>query len=301
MHLARARPAPPSRLRLPWRTARLRLTALYGGLFLVSGVALLAGTYVLFERATEYRKPHLPNIPQTPAIHPLQLPRLPQALLTLAQDQKQLALALPHLTQAHDQLAHKPHLALPGGQLARDETQLTQAQHQLAQAVHQLSQAVHQVAQAGSVQAAQRAADSHQLLVDSGIALAIVGVLALLAGWFVAGRMLRPIRTITRTARRISSTSLHERLAFAGPEDELKELADTLDDLFGRRGIRGATSLRRQRLPRAPNAAHPRTRPRAGRPRRPLHPGGVAIDRPGAPQLKPGARTPDRGPPHPRQ
>jgi signal transduction histidine kinase len=61
-------------------------------------------------------------------------------------------------------------------------------------------------------------------------------VLAVLAGWLVAGRMLRPVRTITRTARRISSTSLHERLALDGPEDELKELGDTLDDLFGRLG-----------------------------------------------------------------
>jgi signal transduction histidine kinase len=46
--------------------------------------------------------------------------------------------------------------------------------------------------------------------------------------------MLRPIRTITRKAQRISSTSLHERLALDGPQDELKELGDTLDDLFGR-------------------------------------------------------------------
>src|SRR6202044_3275005 len=106
--------------------------------------------------------------------------------------------------------------------------------HQLTQAVNQLSQAVHQMAQAGSVQAAQRAADSHQLLVNSGIALAIVAVLAVLTGWITAGRMLRPIRTITRTARRISSTNLHERLALDGPQDELKELGDTLDDLFAR-------------------------------------------------------------------
>ena len=93
---------------------------------------------------------------------------------------------------------------------------------------------MHQVAQAGPAEAAQRAADSHQLLVDSGIALGIVAVLALVAGWLVAGRMLRPIRTITRTARRISSASLHERLALDGPQDELKELGDTLDDLFDR-------------------------------------------------------------------
>jgi signal transduction histidine kinase len=38
----------------------------------------------------------------------------------------------------------------------------------------------------------------------------------------------------TRTARRISSTSLHERLALDGPQDELKELGDTLDSLFAR-------------------------------------------------------------------
>ena len=119
-------------------------------------------------------------------------------------------------------------------QLTQDQQQLTHDQHQLAQAVRQVAQAVHQITQAGSVQAAQRAADSHQLLVNSGIALAIVAVLALLAGWLVAGRMLRPIRTITRTAQRISSSSLHERLALDGPPDELKELGDTLDDLFGR-------------------------------------------------------------------
>lgn len=121
---------------------------------------------------------------------------------------------------------------------------------------------MHQVAQAGSVQAAQRAADSHQLLVNSGIALAIVAVLALLAGWFVAGRMLRPIRTITRTARRISSTSLHERLALDGPQDELKELGDTLDDLFGR--LDAAFEAQRQFVA---NASHelraPLTRQRA--------------------------------------
>jgi HAMP domain len=46
------------------------------------------------------------------------------------------------------------------------------------------------------------------------------------AGWLVASRILRPIGTITRTARRTSSTSLHERLELDGPQDELKELGD---------------------------------------------------------------------------
>ncbi|HEV3268412.1 MAG TPA: ATP-binding protein, partial [Acidimicrobiales bacterium] len=105
---------------------------------------------------------------------------------------------------------------------------------QLTQAVSQLTHAVSQLAKTSTVEAAQRAADSHRLLVTSGIVLAIVTILALLAGWFVAGRMLRPIRTITRAARRISSSNLHERLALEGPKDELKELGDTLDDLFER-------------------------------------------------------------------
>jgi signal transduction histidine kinase len=235
MSATRPRLAPPSWLRLPRRTARLRLTALYGGLFLLSGAALAAMTYVLFERATEYRTPPIPKVPHTPAIGSLQLPgpSLPQAFSMF---QKQVAQAQHQLAQTQHQL-----VGLPGGPIARqdqqltqDQHQLTQDQHQLAQSVQQLARSVHQLAQAGPIQAAQRAANSHQLLVNSGIALAIAAVLALLAGWLVAGRMLRPIRTITRTARRISSTSLHERLALDGPQDELKELGDTLDGLFAR-------------------------------------------------------------------
>jgi signal transduction histidine kinase len=122
----------------------------------------------------------------------------------------------------------------PAIQLTQDQQQLTQDQHQLSQAVNQLAAAVHQVSQARAVEATQRTSDAHQLLVNSGIALAIVAVLGLLAGWVVAGRMLRPIRTITRTARRISSTSLHQRLALNDADEEFKQLGDTLDDLFGR-------------------------------------------------------------------
>jgi signal transduction histidine kinase len=231
-HLSRAR------VRLPRRTARLRLTVLYGGLFLLSGVALVATTYVLFERATALSTPQLPKVPHTPAIQPLPSrpqKQLPGALYQLAQAQHQV-------TQDQNQIKHLPVAGSSAGPpsfpmsplVVRDERQLTQDQHRLAQAARQVAQAVHQVEQAGSVQAAQRASDSHQLLVDSGIALAAVVVLAVLAGWLVAGRMLRPIRTITRTARRISSTSLHERLSLDGPDDELKELGDTLDNLFAR-------------------------------------------------------------------
>jgi signal transduction histidine kinase len=59
-------------------------------------------------------------------------------------------------------------------------------------------------------------------------------VAAVGAGWLLAGRVLRPLSTITAAARRISASSLHERLALHGPDDELKELGDTLDNLFAR-------------------------------------------------------------------
>jgi signal transduction histidine kinase len=76
--------------------------------------------------------------------------------------------------------------------------------------------------------------DVEQLLIWSGIALAITIVAAIGPGWFVAGRVLRPLSTITTAARRISASSLHQRLALPGPDDELKELGDTLDDLLAR-------------------------------------------------------------------
>jgi signal transduction histidine kinase len=76
--------------------------------------------------------------------------------------------------------------------------------------------------------------DRHQLVIASGIALAIMAVASLAPGWLVAGRFLRPLRTITATTREISATNLHERLNLTGPDDELKELADTFDQLLDR-------------------------------------------------------------------
>jgi signal transduction histidine kinase len=80
----------------------------------------------------------------------------------------------------------------------------------------------------------QIALDKQQVLVVAAIALAVIAVAAAAIGWLIAGRVLRPLRTITAAARRISASSLHERLALQGPHDELKELADTLDSLFAR-------------------------------------------------------------------
>ena len=76
--------------------------------------------------------------------------------------------------------------------------------------------------------------DLGKLLFVAGIALAIMAVVSIMFGWLVAGRFLAPVRAITATARRISATSLHERLSLQGPDDDLKELADTFDELLAR-------------------------------------------------------------------
>jgi signal transduction histidine kinase len=80
----------------------------------------------------------------------------------------------------------------------------------------------------------QHAAELHQFLTQSAIALAVMAVISIALGWIVAGRVLHPLRAITRSAQEISATSLHERLALNGPDDELKELGDTFDRLLGR-------------------------------------------------------------------
>lgn len=76
--------------------------------------------------------------------------------------------------------------------------------------------------------------DLHKLLTLSVIAAALMAVLSIALGWPFSGRALRRLRTVTRAARTISATNLNRRLALAGPEDELKQLGDTFDELLGR-------------------------------------------------------------------
>jgi signal transduction histidine kinase len=66
------------------------------------------------------------------------------------------------------------------------------------------------------------------------LALAAVAVAAAGFGWIMAGRALNPVRRITDTARRVAGRNLGERIALAGPDDEVKELADTFDAMLER-------------------------------------------------------------------
>jgi signal transduction histidine kinase len=73
-----------------------------------------------------------------------------------------------------------------------------------------------------------------RVLAASAIGLAVMVGVAIVLGWLIAGRFLRPLRTITATARDISASNLHRRLGRTGRRDEFTELAGTLDDLFER-------------------------------------------------------------------
>jgi signal transduction histidine kinase len=87
---------------------------------------------------------------------------------------------------------------------------------------------------AGGGRVSQPPNDFRQLAFYSGIALAVMAVFSIPLGWLFVGRMLRPLRAITTSARVISASNLNERLSLDGPYDEFRELGETLDDLFGR-------------------------------------------------------------------
>jgi signal transduction histidine kinase len=154
-------------------TVRLRLAAIYTGVFLVVGIALIAITYGL-------------------------------------------------LSQRLDALAPRPATG-PSGTITGPMP-----------AVFGPAQVAELNAQVNRLIAHQRAVALHQLVVQATLALALTTALAAAVGWLVSARALRPLRAVTATARRLSQRNLNERIALHGPRDEIKELADTFDQMMGR-------------------------------------------------------------------
>ena len=160
---------------LPPRTVRLRLTALYGALFLLFGAGLLAFTNALVRHSAA----------------------LPRPL-------RGTSIGVQLVPSGSHPPSSSPHAGDGATQLGQTGV------------------------------ATAHTALFHQLLVQSGIALAVMAVAAILLGWFVAGRVLKPLHTITATVQQITATNLHQRLALDGPDDELKALGETFDDLLAR-------------------------------------------------------------------
>jgi signal transduction histidine kinase len=217
MRTPRPRPGPPRRLHLPRRTARLRLTVLYGAAFLVCGAAVLAViAYLLYGHATNQLSSNQlrGSSSASAAIHV----KVPIADVRQAGGYDILPVKVPvvDVQQAggYDTIS----IPVPVSASKQQSPSLTAAQQ--AELLAEAKVHVYY--------------DLRQIVIISAIALAIIAVAAAAIGWIIAGRVLRPVSTITATARRIAASSLHERLALHGPDDELKELADTLDNLFAR-------------------------------------------------------------------
>ena len=99
----------------------------------------------------------------------------------------------------------------------------------------------------------------HQINAAPVIVAVAATVAALGLAWWIAGRFLRPLRSMNVTAREISATNLHRRLGLDGPQDELIELGHTLDDLFAR--LEAAFEAQRHFVA---NASHELRTPLAG-------------------------------------
>jgi signal transduction histidine kinase len=201
---------------LPRRTVRLRLTALYGGLFLASGAILLAVTYLLVRHNTS-----------TMGAYTI---RSKNGVID------GIAFAFGNSSHQGAQIGGKvvgPPQVLPGigGAHVASGSGSAQVTVPSGLSTRQITTEIHQLQ---ALALTTHAHELHALLMYSGLALGIMALLSIVLGWFVAGRVLRPLRTITTAARDISATNLHERLDLDGPDDELKELGDTFDGLLGR-------------------------------------------------------------------
>ena len=89
----------------------------------------------------------------------------------------------------------------------------------------------------GAVHAAvtlQHSADVSHVLAGAWVTLVLTAAASAVLGWFVAGRVLRPLSEMTTAARAISAGNLHERLGVTGPDDEFRRLGDTFDELLAR-------------------------------------------------------------------
>jgi signal transduction histidine kinase len=176
---------------LPRTSVRLKLTLLYGGLFLLAGAGLLAVNYALV--SSQFTLPFGVRVEGPP-------PGLPAALRDTS------GVMIVRSADGDRFIASAPS---PGAVAAvRREVE--------------------------EIRRGLETAALNQLLTQSSIALAFMALVSVGLGWLVAGRVLRPLTAITATARRLEGSTLHERINLRGPQDELKELADTFDQMLSR-------------------------------------------------------------------
>jgi signal transduction histidine kinase len=215
MRTPRPRTGPMGRLRLPRRTARLRLTVQYGAAFLACGAAVLVVVaYLLYGQPAPQSSSGQPTSSASAVLHN----KVPVADVHQAgrYDIFPVRIPIADVRQAGGYDTFKISMPLPPAKPQAYHLSAAQFDQLLARAQFRVDY------------------DKRQILIVCAIILAVIALAAASIGWIIAGRVLRPLRTITAAARRIAASSLHERLALQGPDDELKELGDTLDHLFAR-------------------------------------------------------------------
>jgi signal transduction histidine kinase len=175
-------------------TFRVRLTALYGASFLLVGTALLGVTYLLLAAALDKQQVTPGVVYGTSGLGEVGTGAAPMASL----EDKAISVAKKDLSPEQQVI------------IERKEAFAKQVQIDL------------------------REQTLGSLLRRGTLALGGVAVAGVWLGWLAAGRTLRPLKQITETARRVADRNLHERIALGGPSDELRELADTFDDMLER-------------------------------------------------------------------
>lgn len=172
------RPEPP----FPWLrpTIRIRLTLLYGGMFLIAGIMLLSIIYLLAAQALNTGSDPLFKI-----------------------------------------------TGVTGGTNIRVASENCPAVNS-KQTLDEFNAAI------ATCIDVQRRTALDNLLSRSLLALLGLAVIAFAFGYAMAGRVLAPLGRITRTARAVAGSDLSRRIELDGPDDELKELADTFDDMLAR-------------------------------------------------------------------
>ncbi|GHI94459.1 MULTISPECIES: sensor histidine kinase [Streptomyces] len=171
---------PRSATPLPWLrpTIRIRLTLLYGGMFLIAGILLLSIIYLLAAQAVRSGNQPLYKIVDFTdlRVSSSDCPVVDNGNLSLSDFNAAISDCMDH----------------------------------------------------------QRKVALDNLLSRSLLALLGLAVIAFAFGYAMAGRVLSPLGRITRTARAVAGSDLSRRIELDGPDDELKELADTFDDMLER-------------------------------------------------------------------
>jgi signal transduction histidine kinase len=194
---------------------------LYGALFLLAGAALLAITYGLVANGTANTAK--PIVVGKQSGTSLSIPAPPSFAAAGASPLSRGGAVL------YGQKTAGPRTVVQIQEYAGQ----VDATFRLLTAAH--NQELSDLQKSANVRLAQvKTSQLDTLLTRSGLALAIMALASIGLGWMMAGRALRPVRTMSSRARGISERNLHERLALDGPDDELKELGDTFDGLLAR-------------------------------------------------------------------